>query len=97
MLCEVESRQEGVGIISLVVDLDRRPNSALFEYQVGECGQLEELRINVKELPQEGLHTVKVDVGVEVEPLKVNIDSIEVLERKLVPVPKTTGSSKLRC
>lgn len=75
----IEDRQHSVGIGALAIGLDCRADGILRQDQVGQLRHVELVGVDVKQLAEQRLDTVEVDLGVEVEPLEVNIDIVEIL------------------
>jgi hypothetical protein len=79
VLADVQHGQKRIRVRLLAVDLDRRAEQRLREDQVGQRGQVEQLRVGVEQLAQETLEAVEVDVGVRVEPFEVDVYKLGVL------------------
>ena len=76
---KIQDGENGVGVGLVTVDLDGATEERLREDQVGEFGEIEELGVDVEELPQEGFNAVEVNGGLGVKPFKVYVDDVHIL------------------
>lgn len=79
MLSEVQDSEEGVWVALFSVTFHCRAESWCCEDQIGKRGEVEELVVDVKELAEECLQAVEIDLGVGVEPFKVDVEDAGIL------------------
>lgn len=79
MLLQVQCSEKGICVVALAVDLDSRADGLVLQYEIRERGYVKKLRVDIKELAEQLLDSVEVNLGVKVEPLKIDVDDVEVL------------------
>ena len=79
MLLQVQNRQEGICIRLVAIYFHRRPERWLRQDEVSQRRQFEELSVNIKQLLQERLDPMKVDLWLGIKPLKVDIEYVKIL------------------
>jgi hypothetical protein len=76
---QVQDGKKGVRVCFIAVDLYSTAQRGLRKDEIGEFGEVEELRVDVEELAQKGLEAVEIDGGLRVEPFEVDVDHVHVL------------------
>ena len=95
VLLQVQDRQEGICIRLIAIHFHGRPQCRLRQDEVRQRRQFEQLSINIKQLLQERLDPMKVNLWLGIKPLKVDVEYVKILAHVNTGAGKD-GQSSLR-
>lgn len=73
---QIQHRQKRVRVCLISINLDRRSQQRLRQNHICQRGEIEQLRIDIKQLAKQNFQPMKIIFRLRIEPFEIDIDRV---------------------